>query len=83
MVSQPHQLLLELIPGGPKKCRSAAQAKEPLAGVRPRNAISKLGAASPPNSPPNLEPVHLVWSSRFTILISPLRPARTCPTISN
>jgi transposase len=37
MISQLHQLLLELIPGGAKKALSAAQAKELLAGVRPRD----------------------------------------------
>src|SRR5947209_8690057 len=35
MVSQLHQLLLELIPGGAKKSLSAAQAKALLATVRP------------------------------------------------
>jgi transposase len=38
MVSQLHQLLLELIPGGAKKALSAAQAKALLAKVRPRDA---------------------------------------------
>src|ERR1700759_1898657 len=38
MVGQPHQLLLELIPGGAKKDLSAAQAKALLAKVRPRDA---------------------------------------------
>jgi transposase len=38
MVSQLHQLLLELIPGGAKKDLSAAQAKVLLATVRPRDA---------------------------------------------
>ena len=38
MISQPHQLLLELIPGGAKKDLSAAQAKVLLAKVRPRDA---------------------------------------------
>jgi transposase len=38
MVSQLHQLLLELIPGGAKKDLSAAQAKALLATVRPRDA---------------------------------------------
>jgi transposase len=41
MVSQLHQLLLELIPGGAKKSLSAAQAKVLLATVRPRDAASK------------------------------------------
>ena len=41
MVSQLHQLLLELIPGGAKKDLSAAQAKVLLAGVRPRDAAGK------------------------------------------
>src|SRR5579862_8650045 len=41
MVSQLHQLLLELIPGGAKKDLSAAQAKLLLAKVRPRDAAGK------------------------------------------
>ena len=41
MVSQLHQLLLELIPGGAKKDLSAAQAKALLARVRPRGAAGK------------------------------------------
>ncbi|MGI5214381.1 IS110 family transposase [Plantactinospora sp. CA-290183] len=41
MVSQLHQLLLELIPGGAKKSLSAAQAKALLASVRPRDAVGK------------------------------------------
>ncbi len=40
-ISQLHQLLLELIPGGAKKSLSAAQAKQLLAGVRPRDAVGK------------------------------------------
>ena len=41
MVSQLHQLLLELIPGGAKKDLSAAQAKVLLATVRPRDVAGK------------------------------------------
>jgi hypothetical protein len=41
MVSQLHQLLLELIPGGAQKSLSAAQAKALLAKVRPRDAAGK------------------------------------------
>jgi transposase len=41
MVSQLHQLLLELIPGGAKKDLSAAQARAMLARVRPRDAAGK------------------------------------------
>jgi hypothetical protein len=41
MVSQLHQLLLQLIPDGAKKDLSAAQAKIPLASVRPRDAAGK------------------------------------------
>ncbi|MFI6266678.1 IS110 family transposase [Micromonospora sp. NPDC051006] len=41
MISQLHQLLLELIPGGAKKSLSAAQAKALLATVRPRDAVGK------------------------------------------
>ena len=41
MVSQLHQLLLELIPGGAKKDLSAAQAKALLAKIRPRDVVGK------------------------------------------
>ena len=41
MISQLHQLLLELIPGGAKKDLSAAQAKAVLSKVRPRDAAGK------------------------------------------
>ena len=41
MISQVHQLLLELIPGGAKKDLSAAQAKALLAKVRPRDVAGK------------------------------------------
>ena len=41
MISQLHQLLLELIPGGAKKALSAAQAKALLGEVRPRDAAGK------------------------------------------
>jgi transposase len=41
MISQLHQLLLELIPGGAKKSLSAAQAKALLARVRPRDAAGQ------------------------------------------
>jgi transposase len=41
MISQLHQLLLELIPGGAKKSLSAAQAKALLATVRPRDTVGK------------------------------------------
>jgi transposase len=41
MVSQLHQLLLELIPGGAKKDLSARQAKALLEKVRPRDAAGK------------------------------------------
>lgn len=42
MISQLHQLLLMLIPGGAKKDLSAAQAKVLLASVRPRDALGKM-----------------------------------------
>jgi transposase len=41
MISQLHQLLLELIPGGAKTDLSARQAKALLATVRPRDAAGK------------------------------------------
>lgn len=42
MVSQLHHLLLELVPGGAKTFLSAAQAKQILAGIRPRDAAGKV-----------------------------------------
>ena len=36
-----HRILLELIPGGAKKFLSAAQARQILAGVRPRDVVGK------------------------------------------
>ena len=42
MVSQLHHLLLELLPGGAKRFLSAAQAKEILASVRPRDVAGKV-----------------------------------------
>src|ERR687890_981933 len=42
MVAQLHHLLLELVPGGAKRFLSAAQAKQILAGVRPRDAAGKV-----------------------------------------
>lgn len=41
MVSQLHQLLLELIPGGAKRDLSAAQARVLLSAVRPRDLVGK------------------------------------------
>ena len=41
MVSQLHQLLLELIPGGAKRDLSAAQARVILAAVRPKDVAGK------------------------------------------
>jgi len=41
MISQLHQLLLKLIPGGAQKSLSAAQARVLLATVRPRDAAGK------------------------------------------
>ena len=41
MISQLHRLLLDLVPGGAKAFLSAAQAKELLAGVAPRDAAGK------------------------------------------
>ena len=40
-INRLHRLLLELFPGGAKKFLSAAQAKELLAGVRPRDIAGK------------------------------------------
>lgn len=42
MVTQLHHLLLELVPGGAKRFLSAAQAKQILAGIRPRDAAGKV-----------------------------------------
>ena len=41
MISQLHQLLLELLPGGAKRDLSAAQARVLLASVRPKDTASK------------------------------------------
>jgi transposase len=41
MISQLHRLLLELIPGGAKTALSAAQARQLLATVRPRDAAGR------------------------------------------
>jgi hypothetical protein len=41
MISQLHQPLLELVPGGARKDLSAAQAKALLVKVRPRDAAGK------------------------------------------
>jgi transposase len=49
MISQLHQLLLELIAGGASKSLSAAQAKALLARVRPRDAAARPGAGSRPS----------------------------------
>ncbi len=46
MVSQLHQLLLQLIPGGAKKSLSAAQAKVLLAGVRPGTSSERPDGGS-------------------------------------
>ena len=40
-IAQLHRILLELLPGGAKKSLSAAQARKLLAGVRPRDVVSK------------------------------------------
>jgi transposase len=40
-ISRLHRLLLELLPGGARKFLSAAQARELLAGVRPRDIAGK------------------------------------------
>jgi transposase len=68
MVSQLHQLLLELIAGGAKKDLSAAQAKALLARVRPRDAVGKARPGSPPN-----------WSATWNASTS----ARRTPTESS
>lgn len=47
MVSQLHQLLLELIPGRAKKSLSAAQAKALLSTVRPETPSARPDAESP------------------------------------
>jgi len=40
-INQIHRLLLELLPGGAKKFLSAAQARDLLAGVRPRDIVGR------------------------------------------
>jgi transposase len=47
MVSQLHQLLLELIPGGAQKSLSAAQARALLARVPPAMPRAKYAAGWP------------------------------------
>jgi len=42
MVTQLRHLLLELVPGGAKRFLSAAQAKQILAGIRPRDTAGKV-----------------------------------------
>jgi transposase len=49
MVAQLHHLLLELIRGGAKKNLSAAQAKQLLARVRPRDTAGKARRRSQPS----------------------------------
>ena len=58
MVSQLHQLLLELIPGGAKKDLSARQAKALLAKVRPRDAAGKTRRRVAAELIADLERVH-------------------------
>ena len=58
MVSQLHQLLLELIPGGAKKNLSAAQAKALLAKVRPRDAVGKTRCRVAVELVSDLERIH-------------------------
>ncbi len=68
MVSQLHQLLLELIPGGAKKDLSARQAKALLAKVRPRDAVARPDAA---------------WLRSSSATSSGSTPARRQPTKSS
>jgi hypothetical protein len=49
MISQVHQLLPGLIPGGAQKSLPAAQAKALLATVRPRDAGAKPGGGWQPS----------------------------------
>ena len=58
MISQLHQLLLELIPGGAKKNLSAAQAKALLAKVRPRDTAGKTRRRVAAELIADLERVH-------------------------
>ena len=58
MVSQLHQLILELIPGGAKKDLPAAQAKALLAKVRPRDAASKTRTRVAADLIADLQPVY-------------------------
>ena len=59
MVSQLHQLLLELIPGGAKKDLSARQAKALLAKVRPRDAVGKTRRRVAAELVADLERIHV------------------------
>jgi transposase len=58
-VAQLHALLLELIPGGAKKSLSAAQAKQLLATVRPRDAVGKTRRRVAAELVADLERIHL------------------------
>ena len=58
MISQLHQLLLELIPGGAKKDLPAAQAKAWLAKVRPRDVAGKARRRVAAELISDLERVH-------------------------
>ncbi len=58
MVSQLHRLLLELIPGGAKKALSAAQARELLSKIRPRDAVGKTRRRVAAELVADLERVH-------------------------
>jgi transposase len=58
MISQPHQLLLDLVPGGAKKNLSAAQAKALLAKVRPRDAVGRARRRVAAELISDLERVH-------------------------
>ena len=70
MISQLHQLLLELIPGGAKKDLSAAQAKAVLSKVRPAMPPARPAAGSPRNSSPT-------WNGSTAARRPPTRNSRS------
>ena len=64
MVAQLHHLLLELVPGGAKKNLSAAQAKQLLAKVRPRDVAGKARQRVAAELIGDLERVHARTKAR-------------------
>jgi len=79
MVSQLHQLLLELIPGGAKRDLSAAQAKALLATVRPRDAVGKTRRRVAAELISDLERIYARKKAARRPSCLPTRPAWSAP----